>query len=88
MLEFVALVVLRLREPGLYRPFKIPGGTAGAVATGIGPALLILFALWAARAERVGPCPALLFAALIAVTGPVLYLAARAARPKPLLQTK
>jgi amino acid transporter len=76
LLEFVALVVLRRREPALHRPFKIPGGTAGAVATGIGPALLILFALWAARAERVGPFPALGFAAAVAVTGPVLYLAA------------
>ena len=29
ILEFVALVVLRLREPSLPRPFKIPGGIAG-----------------------------------------------------------
>jgi amino acid transporter len=78
LLEFVALVVLRLREPALHRPFRVPGGTAGAIATGIGPALLILFALYAARAERIGPFPALGFAAAVAVAGPVLYLAARA----------
>ncbi len=80
LLEFVALVVLRLREPNLSRPFRVPGGLAGAIATGVGPALLILFALWAARAERVGPFPALGFATAVAATGPLLYLAARGAR--------
>jgi amino acid transporter len=80
LLEFVALVVLRLREPSLHRPFKVPGGIAGAVASGIGPAILILFALWAARAERVGPFPALGFAAAVAVAGPPLYLIARAGK--------
>jgi len=77
LLEFVALVVLRVREPGLVRPFRIPGGLAVAVLTGVGPALLILFALYAARAERVGPLPALGFAALVAVAGPLAYLLAR-----------
>ncbi|XWK51700.1 hypothetical protein RBB78_08295 [Tunturiibacter empetritectus] len=49
MLEFVALVVLRVKEPGLARPFKVPGGVWGAVGMGVGPAVLIGFALWAAR---------------------------------------
>jgi amino acid transporter len=77
LLEFVALVVLRLREPALARPFRIPGGTPVAVLAGVGPALLIAFALYAARAERVGPLPALTFAALIAAVGPLAYLVAR-----------
>jgi amino acid transporter len=77
LLEFVALVVLRLREPSLHRPFKVPGGIIGAIASGIGPAILIAFALWAARTERVGPFPALGFAATVAAIGPVLYLIAR-----------
>ena len=34
-LEFVALVVLRIREPELPRPFRVPGGMFGAVAVGI-----------------------------------------------------
>ena len=80
ILEFVALVVLRLREPSLPRPFKVPGGIAGAIASGIGPTILIVFALWAARAERVGPFPALGFAAAVAIIGPLLYLLARAGR--------
>jgi amino acid transporter len=77
LLEFIALVALRLREPALNRPFRIPGGLPVAVASGIGPALLIAFALYAARDEQVGPLPALVFAALVAAAGPLLYLCAR-----------
>ena len=79
LLEFVALVVLRLREPGLVRPFRIPGGLAAAVASGIGPTLLIAFALYAARDERVGPLAALTFAAVVALAGPLAWLIARTA---------
>ncbi len=85
LLEFVALVVLRLREPSLVRPFRIPGGVTVSVLSGVGPALLIAFALYAARDERVGPLPALVFAALVAVAGLLAYMVARlgAARRLP-----
>src|SRR6185312_1347823 len=65
LLEFVALAVLRVREPALSRPFRIPGGTPAAIAAGVGPAILIAFALYAARFERVGPVPALIFAFIV-----------------------
>jgi len=74
VLEFVALVVLRVREPELVRPFKVPGGVWGAVGMGVGPVGLIAFALWAARGERVAGLPALGFAAIVAAAGPVVYL--------------
>jgi amino acid transporter len=77
VLEFVALVVLRVKEPALARPFRIPGGLWGVVAMGVAPTLLIGFALWAARGERVAGLPALGFAAIVAATGPVVYLLAR-----------
>jgi amino acid transporter len=77
LLEFIALVVLRVREPGLHRPFRIPGGLNAAVLAGVGPAILIAFALYAARDERVGPLPALGFASLVAVAGPVAWMVAR-----------
>jgi amino acid transporter len=73
LLEFVALVVLRQREPALARPFRIPGGMAGAVAIGVFPALLIGFALWNARDEHVLGLNALLFAGIVAVTGAIVY---------------
>ena len=84
LLEFVALVVLRLREPNLRRPFRVPGGIATAALLGVGPAALILFALYAARSERVGPLPALLFATLVAIAGPLVYAVARLSRNLPL----
>ncbi len=40
ILEFLALIVLRLREPEMPRPFRVPGGMAGAVLVGVGPAAL------------------------------------------------
>jgi amino acid transporter len=83
LLEFVALVVLRLREPNLVRPFRVPGGTVGAVLAGIGPALLIVFAMWAARDEKMAGIPALLFAAIVAGCGPLIYLVVRRAYSPP-----
>ena len=77
LLEFVALVVLRLREPALARPFRVPGGLWGAVGVGVAPAALIGYALWAARAERVAGMPALGFATLVAAAGPLVYATAR-----------
>ncbi len=73
LLEFVALVVLRLREPNLARPFKA-GGLAFACSLGAGPALLIGYALFASRNERVmGSTSASVFAIAVALLGPVLY---------------
>ncbi len=54
VLEFVALVALRLREPQLPRGFRVPGGLVGAVAVGVLPTVLIALALWQGRHDRVG----------------------------------
>jgi amino acid transporter len=80
VLEFVALVVLKVKEPALVRPFRVPGGLSGAVAMGVGPTLLIGVALWAARGERVAGLPALGFAAIVALAGPLVYAVVRAVR--------
>jgi amino acid transporter len=82
LLEFVALVVLRCREPNLARPFRVPGGMAGAVAAGIGPTFLIGFALWAARDERVLGLNALLFSAAVGVSGALVYAVAESIRKR------
>jgi len=42
LLEFVALVVLRKTRPDAERPFRIPGGMAGAVLVAVGPALVMV----------------------------------------------
>ena len=72
VLEFVALVVLRLREPNLERPFKA-GNLAAACALGVGPTALIGYALYASRSEQVFGVSALLLAVSVALVGPVLY---------------
>jgi len=81
MLEFVALVVLRFREPALERPFRA-GGTVLACSLGVGPAVLIGYALYASRAEKLmGSTSALLFAVIVGLLGPVLYWSTTALRP-------
>lgn len=76
ILEFAALVILRRREPAMPRPFRVPGKTWVAVLLGCGPVCLMVFGLWAARDEHVGPLPASVFAMLIALLGVPLYRAA------------
>ncbi len=83
LLEFVALIALRLREPRLPRPFRVPGGLPGAIAAGIGPALLIAYAIYTAHTERVAHLPALVFATLVAAVGPLLYLIASRRHANP-----
>ncbi len=73
LLEFAALIALRLREPQLARPFRVPGGFAVAASIGVGPLLLILFALYSARDEKVAGMPALVFALLVALAGAAIY---------------
>jgi amino acid transporter len=51
VLELAALVGLRVREPGLPRPFRVPGGVLGAAALGVPPTLLLALAAWAGRRE-------------------------------------
>src|SRR5271167_3128068 len=49
LLEFWALVALRIREPNLSRPYRVPGGLFGAIAVGI--PLLVLMGLGVIRNE-------------------------------------
>lgn len=73
VLEFIALAALRVKAPAMARPFRVPGGLAATVALGVGPTGLILYAMWAARDERVAGISALGFAAIIALAGPLVY---------------
>lgn len=77
ILEFAALVVLRVRAPELARPFRVWGGTGSAALLGVAPTAIILFSLWAARDEHVAGVPALLFALLVALCGPLLFALSR-----------
>jgi amino acid transporter len=73
LLEFVALAVLRIREPGLQRPFRA-GNQVMACLLGLGPAALIGYALVVSRGERlIGSVSALGVATAVALLGPVVY---------------
>jgi len=88
LLEFVALVVLRLREPDLERPFKA-GNLTFAFALGVGPVALIGYALYASRAEKLmGSTSALFFAIVVALLGPLLYWFTAAPRARRLAATQ
>jgi amino acid transporter len=79
VLEFVALVVLRVREPELKRPFRVPGGTLGAVAVGIAPTALLGFALVKNAGEQLAGVNALVFGGGVMLLG---WLAYALTRPK------
>jgi amino acid transporter len=86
MLEFVAMAILRIREPELERPFRVPGGLTGAISLAIGPAILIGLAIFSQaniwkiedlEEDMIAPAWGLILAAALAALGPVVYYAAR-----------
>ncbi|HLK04854.1 MAG TPA: APC family permease [Candidatus Acidoferrum sp.] len=79
-LEFVTLVVLRVREPNLKREFKVPGGMAGVILTGLFPVALLSLALVKSESETVLGMNGLLFGVLIILGGFAVYGATRGLR--------
>jgi len=74
-LEFITLVVLRIREPELKRSFRVPGGLPGAILAGVFPLALISLAMVRSERETVLGMNGLVFGAIIIVSGFVVYLA-------------
>jgi amino acid transporter len=75
MLEFVTLVVLRIREPELKREFRIPGGLAGAILVGLFPLALLLLAIVKSGSEKILGINGLLFGTIIIAAGFAVYAA-------------
>ena len=73
MLEFVTLVVLRIREPELKREFRVPGGLTGAISCGIFPLVLLSIAMVESNQETVLGMNGLLFGVLIILSGFLIY---------------
>jgi amino acid transporter len=80
-LEFTALVWLRIREPELPRPFRVPGGMFGAIAVGIPPVLLLGFAIMRSQSETVLGMSSFAFGLILMGAGVVVYLLNRALKP-------
>ena len=72
-LEFIALVVLRIKEPTLRRPFRVPGGTLGATLLGVCPVLLLGFSAFHGESEQVLGMSGLTFGLLLIAGGVVVY---------------
>jgi len=72
-LEFVALIALRIREPELARPFRVPGGMFGAVAVGAAPMLLLGFDMVQSEGERVWGMSSFAFGTVVIAAGVVGY---------------
>ena len=75
VLEFVALVALRIRRPEMPRPFRVPGGLAGAILVGVCPTALLALSLVRSHSETVFGMNGLAFGLLTILAGFVAYYA-------------
>lgn len=86
ILEFAALVALRIRQPHLPRPYRIAGGLPGAIAISIPPILIAAWAVFAAHQEQIAfgthKMPVLVFGAIVISVGMLVYLPLRTRREK------
>jgi amino acid transporter len=80
-LEFLALIYLRVREPELHRPFRVPGGMFGAIAVGIAPMLLLGFSVFRSQSEQVLGMSSFAFGMILIGAGVVAYGLNHALKP-------
>jgi amino acid transporter len=80
MLEFVTLVVLRIREPELKRAFRVPGGLTGALMVGVFPLLLMSLAMVKSGSETILGINGMAFGGIIIASGFGLYWATKPLR--------
>jgi amino acid transporter len=73
LLEFAALVALRIREPELPRPYRIPGNTIVAAALSVPPVALLALTMVRNKAEPVGPINALELGGILIAAGFAVY---------------
>jgi amino acid transporter len=78
VLEFLALIFLRLRQPQLDRPFRVPGGLPGAVLVAGLPTALLIVAGFHAGEERIAGMSVWLFGVLVMSGGVLAYAVSRA----------
>jgi amino acid transporter len=81
LLEFATLVALRVREPGLPRPFRVPGGLFGAIAVGIPPAALLAFSVVRSESEHVLGMSSFALGAILIAAGIVVYAITALVKP-------
>jgi amino acid transporter len=82
LLEFGALIALRIREPQLPRPYRIPGGLFAAIGISLPPSALLVLSLLRNRSEEVGATNELAIGVGIVLLGVMLYFASPGSRRK------
>jgi len=82
LLEFVALLCLRVREPELPRPFRVPGGMFGAIAIGIAPMLLLGFSVVRSQHETIFGISSFAFGIILMGAGVLAYFLNVAVKPE------
>jgi amino acid transporter len=80
VLEFIALTVLRISEPEMPRPFRMPGGIIGSVIAALGPLALLACALVKSRGDKLGNLTAFAVGFAIAAAGMLVHFAVARAR--------
>ncbi len=83
LLEFAALVALRIREPNLPRPYRVPGGLFGTIAISIPPVALMALSVARNESEQVGTTNELIIGLVIVLAGVALYFASPGSRRRP-----
>ena len=73
LLEFLALIILRISEPDLPRPFKVPGGLLGTIFVGALPTLLLIFAIIHAEHEQIMGINSLTIGVVLILAGFAAY---------------
>jgi len=73
LLEFAALIALRIREPELARPFKIGGGIPSLILMTLGPMLVLVLALIENGNEYAAGLPVLALGAIVVLAGVLVY---------------
>jgi amino acid transporter len=82
MLEFWALVALRIREPKLARPFRVPGGVVGTIVIGVPPLALMVVAVVRNHSEFVGNTNGLVIGIVVIAAGILSFFLSRVLRRK------
>lgn len=78
VLEFLALIFLRLQQPQLDRPFRVPGGLPGAILVATLPTALLIVAGLYAGEEQIAGMSVWLFGLLVMSGGVLAYALSRA----------
>ena len=73
LIEFASLVALRVREPNLTRPYRVPGGVTGAALLGLPPLAMIVLTAMRSEVEKIGPINGLQLGAILIVLGVIAY---------------